>query len=111
MAEGGAGPGLHARRTAVNIGRTYLCPGCPRRARGVPAVLGTDCRQNRCAYLPPLLYGAYGRPHPIPGAGATQGAWFARRTLSAERQVCRVVCLAGEGVSVGKRNLIKGRGV
>jgi ATP-binding cassette subfamily B protein len=98
VAEGGPGPGLHARRPAPHPRRADRRARRASRVRGLPALLRADGGADGGAHLPPVQHGADGRPDPGAPRRETGGARNARGAGGAGRAVRGAVPPAGGGV-------------
>ena len=83
MAEGGHRPRLHARCAGADPGRADSSARRPFRVRSLPAIQGTERRQDRRADLPPLLQRAHGRSNPGARGRPARSLRHARRTAGA----------------------------
>jgi hypothetical protein len=91
VAEGGARPGLHARRPAPDPGRAHRRPGRARRVRRLPALRRADRGADGDPHLAPLQHRAHGGPHRGAGGGAGAGGGDPRGAAGAGRPLRRAV--------------------
>src|SRR6185436_19478417 len=99
VAEGGAGPGLHARGGGhPGARRADRGAGCRGRARHLRALPAVGPRADHAAHLPPLLDSAAGRPHRGDRAGEDRRAGDARGADRARWTVRASLHLAGQGL-------------
>ena len=88
VAEGGAGPRLHARGRGAGAGRADGVAGRAERVRDLPALPRTDRQQDRAADQPPLLDGAHGRSDCGAGRRAHHRDGDARGVVGIGRGIC-----------------------
>src|SRR5579863_95539 len=94
---------VHARSTIADPRRADCGARCARRVPGVRTLQGTQCGQDRGDYLASFFDGAHGRPDHRVGKWPYRGIRHARRTCRQGWPLCRVVRIAGGGVSMTKR--------
>src|SRR6185437_4004715 len=101
VAEGGAGPGLHAGRAAADPGRADRRARRAGRVRGVSALFRAHGGPYGGAHLPPLQHGPHGRPDPRTQGRGADRAGDPRGAGAAGRALCGTVPAPGGGVSLG----------
>ncbi len=95
VAEDRAGPRLSPGRATPHSRRAHGRAQCPRRVRGLRALLRADARARRRADLASLLDGPHGRPDSGAQAGTPDRARHPRGALAAGRPLRRAVRDAG----------------
>ena len=98
VAEGGAGPRVHARRQDPAAGRADLRARCAGGVRPVRAAALADPGPHRRLHLAPLLDREACRPHRVPGARQAGRGGHARGADAPERPLRAPVQDAGLGL-------------
>src|SRR5258706_13869186 len=98
MAEGRAGPRVHARRACPAARRAHLRTRRPGGVRPVRAAAHADQRPHGGLHLAPVLHRPEGRPDHLPRARPPRRGRNARRADAFWRPVCEALPDAGLGI-------------
>src|SRR5258706_11184070 len=98
MAEGRAGPRVHARRACPAARRAHLRARRPGRIRPVRAAAHADQRPHGGLHLAPVLHRAEGRPDHLPRARPPRRGRNTRRADGFGRPLCEALPDAGLGI-------------
>src|SRR5438876_4646342 len=95
MAEGSAGPRLHARRPDPSAGRAHLRARCPSGVRAVRTNPLADARPHRGLHLAPVLDRPSRRSDRLSGAWPPRRRGNPRAADANQRALCPIVSAAG----------------